>query len=205
MRTGPRRPRVLPEKSAEVIHMAMASVCADMSCIDRRGRGPAISEAVRVVWYAIELGMCITVGVTTATGCSGQTGDARSAMASGQLCADTTCLREEGDVVEDLVSRINADPDELHWDYTPAVTKLIEIGEPALSRCLDLALNDDIATRQHGITAVRGITKKMMKSSGTEGSWGAFWVEMGDLSESQVFEDRVVAVERLRWWMATQW
>jgi hypothetical protein len=113
-------------------------------------------------------------------------------------------LKGKSDVVEDAISRINADPDELHWNYTPAVTELIEIGEPALSRCLDLSLGDDSATLERAITAVRGITKKMLRSRGAEGTWGTFWVEMGGLSESQAFDDRVVAVGRLRRWMETK-
>ncbi|MDD3676988.1 hypothetical protein [Thauera propionica] len=56
-----------------------------------------------------------------------------------------------------LLTQIDADPDPLHSDHTPAVWALIETGRPALPGLLNLMASSNEETRLHAQRAFEGI------------------------------------------------
>jgi hypothetical protein len=114
--------------------------------------------------------------------------------------------------VEALVRTIDYSPDPCHCDYTPSVWKLIEIGEPAIPRMLDLMLLDgryDQETRFHAKTVLwRIILNKSGFGSGQD--WnnddikrvGALWESLGDLDYKAPLAERERAVKLWREWLA---
>jgi hypothetical protein len=61
--------------------------------------------------------------------------------------------------VEDLVKRIDVDPDMLHGDYTPAVRELTKIGMPSLQYgVLELLLSTNEMTRSRAENVLLDVT-----------------------------------------------
>lgn len=63
--------------------------------------------------------------------------------------------------IQNALSRLDDDPDLLHFDHTPAVHELTVLGEPALEPTLPYLLSDNPDTRLHAKTAIDGILDKM--------------------------------------------
>jgi hypothetical protein len=106
--------------------------------------------------------------------------------------------------ISSLLRRINDDPDKLHGDSTPAVERLIDLGEPALAPVLELMLASDSDTRLRAQRVLEGVT---MASQGfrrgqgwleTEGEerWRRFWASLGNLDWRAPAERRAEAVAR---------
>src|SRR5262245_23093489 len=75
----------------------------------------------------------------------------------------TPLTREEQ--LDELVRRIDDYPDTCHNDYTPAVNELIEIGDPAIPRMLDLLADDPRCGFTH-IHAMKVIEQICLKKYG---------------------------------------
>jgi hypothetical protein len=60
----------------------------------------------------------------------------------------------------DLVRNIDASPDRLHFDVTPAVLQLTELGLPAAKAVLELLNAPDVLTRQRAQRVVEGIVMR---------------------------------------------
>jgi hypothetical protein len=58
---------------------------------------------------------------------------------------------------QDLAERIDANPDPLHADVTPAVLELIELGYPGARAVVGLLTADDVATRQRARRVLEGV------------------------------------------------
>lgn len=63
--------------------------------------------------------------------------------------------------VQELLARLDDDPDKLHFDYTPAVNGLIEIGEPSIEPTLPYLLAEGEATRLHAERVIHTVLAKM--------------------------------------------
>ena len=96
--------------------------------------------------------------------------------------------------------------------YPPAVSELIEIGEPALEPTLHFLVSSDSFTRLRAETAINGI---LMKNHGFESGKGwttdngeqafrdfyrKFWDNKQGISEAS-FEDRVEFVRKIKVWL----
>ena len=116
--------------------------------------------------------------------------------------------------VESLVRSINDFPDPLHNDYTPSVWKLIELGDAAMPRMVDLMLLDggpyDEDTRLHAERVLFWIVCNKLESGPR---WSKdvdrqrakeLWKSLGSLSHSAPLDDRVRAVKLWREWLSKQ-
>jgi hypothetical protein len=114
-----------------------------------------------------------------------------------------------GDEIERLVRQINASPDKLHGDYTPAVLKLIEIGEPALPAVLPLMVSEERETRLRAQRVLEGVTMAMFgfrighgwTRPGGEEAWRRLWDDLGGVSAEDSPERRAQAVDRWTRWL----
>lgn len=108
-----------------------------------------------------------------------------------------------------LVARIDADPDPLHWDRTPAVEALIRVGWPAAPLLLDRMLDasedtrlraqralEGILLRELGFVAGRGFTRE-----GGEARFRALWDKLGGYAFDADPEDRQRAVCAWKEWL----
>jgi hypothetical protein len=108
-----------------------------------------------------------------------------------------------------LVDQIDADPDLLHSESTPAVQALIGIGEPALSAVIPLLLSDRDETRLRARNVVELITMRMLgfepgigwRDAQGEQEWLRLWRRMGDFTESMSKEERRQSVARWTRWL----
>lgn len=111
--------------------------------------------------------------------------------------------------IDNLVRSLNADPDKAHSDYTPAVHKLIEIGEPALNAVLDLLLVEDEVTRLRAQRVIEGVTMQTygfrfgLGWSNEQGSaeWQRLWEAMGNLDYKAPTESRIQSVQLWKQWL----
>src|SRR3954447_6369348 len=114
--------------------------------------------------------------------------------------------------IKSLTRRINDDPDKLHGDSTPAVDRLIEIGEPALEPALELISSADRETRMRAQRVLEGVT---MRSHGfrpgegwrdrdAEEAWRQLWASLGNLDWDAPAARRAEAVERWRAWLTAR-
>jgi hypothetical protein len=115
--------------------------------------------------------------------------------------------------LEYLVQHITAHPDWMHAGYSSETSKLINLGDPAIPRMLDLMLLDgkyDRFTREHAQTVLYHI---MCKKYGFESGRGwsdphgqeradALWKSLGDLDADAPLEEREGAVKLWREWLA---
>ncbi len=93
--------------------------------------------------------------------------------------------------------------------YTPAVNRLIEIGDPSLCQTLDFMLAPDEETRQHALRVISGVTMEMYgfkfgrgwPSAEDERSWKDFWKSMGDLRSNDPVDQRAEKVYRWKRWL----
>lgn len=113
---------------------------------------------------------------------------------------------------EELVQRIDLDPEVPHGQYTPAVRTLIARGPIVLPVLLNHMLHDDEVTRDRTLTAIAGVLvayfheQPQYKGDFTEAhrAWVRFMKEHGDLQYNQPVEARKSAVNSLlEWYKAT--
>ena len=63
--------------------------------------------------------------------------------------------------VQQLLDKLDDDPDILHFDSTPAVSELIVIGEPAIEPTLPYLLSENEDTRLHAERVIYGAMMRM--------------------------------------------
>ncbi|HSQ58472.1 MAG TPA: hypothetical protein VLM40_22315, partial [Gemmata sp.] len=93
------------------------------------------------------------------------------------------------ETLDDLVRTIGDKPDPLHRELTPSVHKLIELGDPAIPRMLDLMLAEDRTTRLRASHVLRCIVMRQhgfidgqgWKDDASEKRFRAFWKSLGNL------------------------
>lgn len=108
------------------------------------------------------------------------------------------------------MQRIDVDPDKLHKDYTPAVHRLIEIGEPALNAVLELMAAEDELTRLRAQRVIEGVTMRMNGFDSAQGwssrqqsdEWRRLWSLLGSLDYKAPLESRVESVKRWKEWLS---
>ncbi|HJZ58749.1 MAG TPA: hypothetical protein VKE74_27650, partial [Gemmataceae bacterium] len=101
--------------------------------------------------------------------------------------------------LDELVRTIDDNPDPCHVDYTPSVHRLIELGDPAIPRMLDLMLldgEDNWLTRLHADRVLQDIINNKWKAKRGVGQHapdtatdpnavnareGRFWASLGSL------------------------
>lgn len=114
--------------------------------------------------------------------------------------------------LEDLIRSINDNPNHLYREFTPSVNKLIERGDPAIPRILDLIESNNKDTRLRAITVLRGITLQQhgcalsrgWRDKSDEARFYDLWISLGDLSEYAPRADRVLAVKLWRAWLVAR-
>jgi hypothetical protein len=114
------------------------------------------------------------------------------------------------DVLEELVRTINHKHDKLHPEWTPSVVKLIEIGDPAIPRMLDLMLSDDGETRLRAQQVLERVTTRKLGfvpgkgwlESGGADKWRTLWKSLGNLDWEASREERERSVKLWREWLA---
>jgi hypothetical protein len=111
--------------------------------------------------------------------------------------------------LEELVRTINVNGDFLHADHAPSVDKLIELGDPAIPRMLDLMLLNgeyDGFTRLHAETVLYGIVagnygfvsgRGYSDPNGNDRA-NALWKSLGSLNWKAPLEERERAVRLWR-------
>ena len=113
--------------------------------------------------------------------------------------------------VTKLISELDENPDVLHGDYTPAVRKLIDIGQPAIVPILDVMVTDDNQlSRLRAQRVLEGVTMQMhgfefgqgWRSSDDENNWLKFWASLGNLDWKSTLAERLLAVEA---WKSHDW
>jgi hypothetical protein len=68
--------------------------------------------------------------------------------------------------IQDQITALDRDPDGRHADRTPAVARLIELGEPALLALCDQPNHSDQLQRMRAQRAIEGITRRSFGSDG---------------------------------------
>ncbi|HEX4859935.1 MAG TPA: hypothetical protein VFV07_01775 [Rhizomicrobium sp.] len=90
--------------------------------------------------------------------------------------------------IDDLLARLNEDPDKLHADQTPAVAALIAEGQAAIAAVLERMRGGDEPTRMRAQRVLEGITMAQLgfvpgqgwPDPGAEDRWRALWRSLGD-------------------------
>jgi len=107
--------------------------------------------------------------------------------------------------IQDELAALDRDPDGLHADRTPAVARLIELGEPALLPLCDQLDHPDQLHRMRAQRAVEGITRRSFGfdghawPDGALDTWSAWWQGIAyDAADSP--GDRATAIARLQQW-----
>jgi hypothetical protein len=114
-----------------------------------------------------------------------------------------------GESPQDQIVAVDRDPDGLHADRTPAVARLIELGEPALVPLYDRLDNPDHLHRQRAQRAVESITRRCFGfdgrawSAGALEKWTAWWTGIAYDAEAAAAE-RAAAFACLRQWSQTR-
>lgn len=111
--------------------------------------------------------------------------------------------------IQDQIAALDRDADVLHADRTPAVARLIEIGEPALAPLCAQLDNADLLHRMRAQRAIEGITRRIFGFDGevwpnnAEEKWTVWW--KGIAYDAQAAPaDRAAAIARLRQWMSSR-
>lgn len=107
--------------------------------------------------------------------------------------------------IHDQIVALDRDPDPLHGDRTPAVARLIELGEPALGPLCDQLDASDLLHRLRAQRAIEGITRRSFGfdgntwPSGALDAWSAWWQGIAYDARAEP-ADRAPAIARLRQW-----
>lgn len=132
---------------------------------------------------------------------------------------DVSVLDTSTDRIQELLAKLDDNPDLLHSDLTPSVHTLREIGEPAISPTLPYLLSENEPTRLH---AERVIDGAMMKMHGfvfgqgwpqpemqqeyervSKGLWDFEAMGRKSVSESPM-KDRQAYIERVKRWLTNR-
>ena len=114
--------------------------------------------------------------------------------------------------VDALIAKIDENPDILHSDYTPAVSELVRIGEPALPMVLPLMEHANEMTRLRASHVLEIVTMEMhgfswghgWNKEGGEAKWRAFWHSLGDLRYDASLAERQTAMRLWYEWIRTR-
>jgi hypothetical protein len=121
--------------------------------------------------------------------------------------------------VQELLAKLDDNPDILHFDYTPAVSELIELGEPAIEPTFAYLLSDNEATRLHAERATDGAMMTMhgfvrgrgWSNPDGEQVWKRLCATLWDyeaMGRKQVYEAPIEArrayIERVKQWLASR-
>lgn len=107
--------------------------------------------------------------------------------------------------IQDQIAALDRDPDELHVDRTPAVARLVEIGEQALAPLYDHLDYPDPLHRLRAQRAIEGITRRSFGFDGRawpDGAlerWTSWWAGIGYDARAEP-SARTAAIARLRQW-----
>lgn len=139
-----------------------------------------------------------------------------AASPTPQSAAETNDVQKR---VREALARLDEKPDMLHFDYTPAVSELIDLGEPAIEPTLPYLLSDSWATRVHAETAVAGAIQRMhgfvrgqgwTSTAGEEAHrrlcpvlWGEAWAGHTSLADTPR-PMRVAYIEQVKRWLASR-
>lgn len=113
------------------------------------------------------------------------------------------------DALEACVATINDAPDMLHYDITPSVVALSEMGIPALKATLPLLDSEDARTRQRAQKVFELVTFNEVSrairprplSDEARTAWMALWTENGYYQWDASEERRKAAVELWEEWL----
>lgn len=120
--------------------------------------------------------------------------------------AHQLCIMKHPKAVAACIKTINDLENINHLDYTPSVSYLIEMGEPALLPLLDAVSSGDETTRLRICTAIERITynvwvdPKTKDKSSKEKKWKKWWATI-DLKYNGNKDEREAAVNRLKEWL----
>lgn len=111
--------------------------------------------------------------------------------------------------ISTLIRQFNGDPDPLHFEWTPAMDGLIDIGMPALPYVLDLVLDESLNVRKRAIIVMMDIVAfrfgirrgQEYKSEQVFDAIEAWWKKMGDLSAEDSYEKRKETADIWRSWL----
>jgi hypothetical protein len=107
--------------------------------------------------------------------------------------------------IQHQLAELDTGPDKLHLDRTPAVSRLVELGEPALVPLYDHLDDPDMLHRKRAQRAVEGITRRSFGFNGDawpDGAlerWSAWWIAIGYDADAEPAA-RGAAIARLRAW-----
>ena len=107
--------------------------------------------------------------------------------------------------IQKEIAALDRDPDPLQGDRTPAVARLIELGEPALTALCDQLEHSDLLHRLRAQRAVEGITRRSFGFDGEAWppgaleAWSAWWQGIA-YDARGASADRAAAIARLRRW-----
>jgi hypothetical protein len=112
--------------------------------------------------------------------------------------------------IRDRVRNIDVNPDQMHYDYTPAVFSLIELGRPAAIAVLPLLNDEDEFRRARAENVLFGVTAaefgfrfgRGYPDRESEAKWRQLWVSMGDYSSSAPEEARLRSIAKWREWLS---
>lgn len=173
------------------------------------------SPLLNVLFYpAVGFALVVLAGILVIAAIRGVFGEAPKAQNAPPVRRDPgpaePALSPVDQRVRELCDRINEDPDLLHFDYTPAVHELIDIGAPAIPPALDLMLSEDSDTRLRAERFLEGVTLKEhgfvfgqgWKKPSSEGDWRQFWKRLGSIDYKASREERVASISLWRAWLA---
>lgn len=112
------------------------------------------------------------------------------------------------DALEACISTIDDAPDMLHFDITPSVRALTNMGLPALKSVLPLLHSEDERTRQHAQKVLEQVTlneiKKALKppplSPLATTEWTKLWERNGPYQWNAPEDQRRAAIKRWEMW-----
>lgn len=112
--------------------------------------------------------------------------------------------------IRSVIEHIDDNPDRAHGDQTPAVQELVEADRDAIEYVLPLMFSENLITRMHAESALRGIMAKMFGFVPGQGwpyedaaaRYQQFWASHGSLSCDDDLAKRKAAVELWQKWIA---
>jgi hypothetical protein len=113
------------------------------------------------------------------------------------------------DAIDACVATINDAPDMLHYDITPSVVALSEMGIPALQATLPLLDSEDARTRQRAqkvfelvtFNEVSRVVRPRPLSDEARTAWMALWTKNGSYQWDAPEERRKAAVKLWEGWL----
>ena len=145
-----------------------------------------------------------TVIISSCNGCDGD--QLASTGAEESLRNDGALSDSVAEKIEFLIAHLHDDPDPQHAEYSTAVYDLIEIGEPAIPRMLDLMESSDFLTRLRAETVIRSFSEEFIAGPNGDMQWTnemgnrwlALWEKLGALDAQASAETRRESVAKWR-------